>query len=431
MKATYYIDYFLLLVSSFLFSSNPSYGQSKQTSTVNATDELFIENFLKQYPKQFQNILSNQKKYEVQIIYTQINRDKNNVPSFKQYTYHLDPKNYFYPASLVKLPCAALSLEKLNFLKIPSLDKNTCMQTDSAYACQRKVTKDSTAFNKIPSVANYLKRMLLVSDNDAYSRIYEFLGQQYINNALAKKGYPEIRIVHRFDADCNAIQNKCTNHISFFDPSGKCIYNQPMLMNTTDYKNPIGTIKKGIGYVNEKGKLVHEPKDYTYMNYLSLQNTTDILQSIIFPLSVEKEKRFDLTKEDYSFLYRYLSMYPRESDFPKYNVKDFEDSYKKYFMYGSYHKKIETDSVRIFNIVGQSYGNLIDCAYIVNVDRKIEFMLSAVIYVNEDGIINDGKYEYKTIGFPFLNDLGNVFYNYELKRKKIYLPELSNFKLRY
>lgn len=204
-----------------------------------------------------------------------------------------------------------------------------------------------------------------------------------------------------------------------------------MVMNTTEYKNPLGTIKKGIGYVNEKGKLIMEPKDYTYMNYMSLQNITDILKSLMFPNSVEKEKRFDLSKEDYTFLYKYLSMYPRESDYPKYNIKNYEDSFKKYFMYGTFHKKIETDSVRIFNIVGQSYGNLIDCAYIVNTERKIEFMLSAVIYVNEDGIINDGKYEYKTIGFPFLNDLGNVFYNYELKRKKNYLPDLSTFKLRY
>jgi hypothetical protein len=57
-------------------------------------------------------------------------------------------------------------------------------------------------------------------------------------------------------------------------------------------------------------------------------------------------------------------------------------------------------------------------------------MLSAVIYVNENGILNSGAYEYKTIGFPFLNDLGNTIYNYEAKRKKICSPDLSTFKLR-
>jgi hypothetical protein len=99
-------------------------------------------------------------------------------------------------------------------------------------------------------------------------------------------------------------------------------------------------------------------------------------------------------------------------------------------MYGTNHKRIENDSVRIFNIVGAAYGYLIDCAYIVNYDKKIEFMLSAVIYVNKDGIINDNKYEYYSVGFPFMADLGNVIYNYEYKRKKNYLPDLSNFNLR-
>ena len=430
MKTTYYIVFILLLVSSFFFFETVSFSQEKTKTVTANSDDNFIETLLSKYPKEFKNILLNSKKYNVQIIYTQINRDKNNVPSFKQYTYHLDPRKYFYPASLVKLPCSALALEKINDLKINSLDKNSCMQTDSSYICQHKVTRDSTAKNSIPSVANYIKRMLLVSDNEAYSRIYELLGQQYIKDQLAKKGYPNINIIHRFDINCNHEQNKCTNKITFCDTQGKVIYNQPLATCSNEIKNPLGTVKMGIGYYDFNGKFYRQPKDCTNMNYMCLEDITDILKSIMFPNSVAKEKRFNLTNDDYTFLYKYLSMYPRESDYPRYNMKDFEDSYKKYFMYGSFHKKIETDSVRIFNIVGQSYGNLADCAYIINYERKIEFMLSAVIYVNEDEILNDNIYEYKTIGFPFLNDLGNVIYNYELKRKKNYLPDLTTFKLR-
>lgn len=420
----------LLCVSTFFLFLSTSHGQEKKKTMVSASDEMLVENLLSKYPKEFKNILANPKKYNVQIIYTQINRDKNNVPSFKQYTYHLNPSNYFYPASLVKLPCSALALEKINKLHINSLNRNTCMQTDSMYMCQRRIQRDSTAQNYIPSVGNYIKRMLLVSDNDAYSRIYEMLGQEYIHDELSKKGYPNIYIIHRFDINCNTQQNKCTNPVSFYDEQGKCIYKQPMANCSREFKNPLGCVKMGVGYVDFNGKMIHQPKDCSQMNYMCLQDITDILKSILFPNSVNKEQRFDITKDDYSFLYKYLSMYPRESDYPKYNMKEYEDSYKKYFMYGSNHKKIETDSVRIFNIVGQSYGNLSDCAYIVNYDRKIEFMLSAVIYVNEDNVLNDGKYEYKTIGFPFLNDLGNVFYNYEFKRKKEFLPDLSTFKVR-
>lgn len=419
-------------IASFFFAGILHFAVSCQSDSLaengNPKDDS-IETILRNYSPEFIDILTNTKKYEVQIIYTQINRDKNNVPSFKQYRYGLDSGNYFYPASLVKLPCSALALEKLNKLDIKELDKNACMQTDSAFVCQKKILRDTTALNAIPSVAQYIKRMLLISDNDAYGRIYEFLGQEYINEELKKKGYSAIRIIHRFDAGCGTAQNRCTNPISFYNSLGKCIYQQPMQTCKIELSNPLGTVKKGKGYIDKNEKLVNEPKDYTFMNYLSLQDINDILKSIVFPEQTEQKRRFDLKKEDYAFLYKYMSMYPRESDYPKYNEKDFDDSYKKYFIYGTCHKKIETDSIRIFNIVGQSYGNLSDVAYIINYDKKIEFMLSAVIYVNEDEIINDGKYEYKTIGFPFLSALGNAIYNYESQRKKDYLPDLSNFKL--
>ena len=44
-------------------------------------------------------------------------------------------------------------------------------------------------------------------------------------------------------------------------------------------------------------------------------------------------------------------------------------------------------------------------------------MLSAVIYTNEDEIINDGKYEYNIIALPFLAELGREIYKFEVKRK--------------
>jgi hypothetical protein len=108
-------------------------------------------------------------------------------------------------------------------------------------------------------------------------------------------------------------------------------------------------------------------------------------------------------------------MYPRESKYPTYSNTYF-DSYKKYFMYGDSKKQITNEDISITNIVGQSYGFMIDCAYIKNKKENIDFMLSAVIYANEDGVINDGKYEYNTIALPFLAELGRQIYDFELKR---------------
>lgn len=358
---------------------------------------------------------ANLKKYRLQIIYTQITRDAEGKPSFKNYTYQVDSTNYFYCASLVKLPCSILALEKTKKLKIFS---NTIMFTDSANACQRSVRKDTTSINGYPSVAQYIKRMALVSDNYAYGRIYEFLGVDYIHDRLAELGYKNIRIVHRFDGGCKGTEHTTTNPIGFQDKNLRgFIYLEPKTA-TKVYTHPLGQVFVGKAHINSNNKKVNQPKDFTNMNYMSLQNTHSVLQRLIFSNYLPLEQRFDMMEEDRQFLINHLTMYPRESSHPTYNSKTYFDSYKKYFIYGDSKKAITNSDIKITNIVGQSYGFMVDCAYIQNKKENVEFMLSAVIYTNENQIINDGKYEYNTIALPFLAELGRQIYSFELKRSK-------------
>jgi hypothetical protein len=125
-----------------------------------------------------------------------------------------------------------------------------------------------------------------------------------------------------------------------------------------------------------------------------------------------------------------MSMHPGESVSPVYPQPEYWDNYVKMFYYGS-EKMTPDTNIRIFNKTGTAYGFLIDAAYIVDYNNKIEFMLSAVIYCNSDGIFNDDKYDYENMGHPFLKHLGRVVYEYELKRKRIHTPDLSAFHFEY
>ncbi len=367
-------------------------------------------------------------RYMTQIIYTQIDRDKFNNPFFKQYTYQLDAKKYFYAASLVKLPCSALALERLEEMKVP---RNATMYTDSICNCQKRVKKDTSSATGLPSMENYIKRMLLISDNDAYSRTFELLGQEYIYKKMNEKGYLNTFIIHRFDAGCSTRDNSCTNAIDFYDESGTLIHKKLYERFKGTIPNPLGEVKVGKGYMDAKNKLVMEPKDFSNSNFISLQDINDMLKSIVFPKSVVPSFRFNISEDNRKFMLKYLSMLPRESDRPRYNTKEFYDSYKKYLIYGDSKKKITGDSIRIFNIVGQSYGYMSDVAYVVDFKNNIEFMLSAVIYTNDDGIINDGKYEYDKTALPFFGELGRAIYAFERKRKKENAPDLDEFKFVY
>jgi hypothetical protein len=76
------------------------------------------------------------------------------------------------------------------------------------------------------------------------------------------------------------------------------------------------------------------------------------------------------------------------------------------------------DHIKIYNKVGYAYGTLTDCAYIKDAENDVDFILTATILVNSNGIFNDNTYEYDEIGIPFLAQLGREIYEIELERKK-------------
>jgi hypothetical protein len=89
------------------------------------------------------------------------------------------------------------------------------------------------------------------------------------------------------------------------------------------------------------------------------------------------------------------------------------------------------DQIRVFNKVGWAYGFLTDVSYIVDFKNHIEFMLTATVYTNEDGILNDNKYEYESMALPFLYRIGQDMYQFDLKRKRAFQPDLNKFRLEY
>lgn len=386
-------------------------------------DQDLVENLMKSKAEKFKYVLESNK-HEVQIIYTQINRDSLNNPSFKQYQYRTDQDHYFYPASTVKMPIALLALEKLNELSILGLDKYTTMLTDSAYSGQSQVLNDSTSRNGVPSIAHYIKKIFVASDNDAYNRLYEFLGQEYISKKLKEKGYNNTQIIHRLSIPLSIEENKNTNPIRFV-ANDSIIYQQPLGRSNLDIESNT-IITKGLGYIDQHDELVNKPFEFTYKNTFALADQQKMLRSLIFK---GVASGFNLTDNDYTFLLQYMSQLPNETLYPHYAKENHPDGYCKFLMFSN-QEKIPTN-IRIFNKIGQAYGFMTDNAYIVDLEANIEFLLSAVISVNDNQIYNDGVYEYETIGDEFMQNIGHLIYNYEKQRVKDSVPDLAAFRLTY
>lgn len=368
------------------------------------------------------SVLDNKDTFQYQVIYTQIDRDRRNRPSFKNYYLNVDKDRYFNPASTVKFPTVLAAFEKLNDLGIKGVDKYTAMLTDSAWSGQTSVTSDTSATNGLPSVAHYARKIFLVSDNDAYNRLYEFVGQQQLNETLWQKGYTGTRITRRF-VPMTSEQNRHTNPVRFIR-EGEEVYRQPAVYSTVTFD----TSKKilvGRAHYNRDEVLVPAPMDFTQHNHLPLEDLQRMLQSVFFPASVSPKQRFRLSAGDYRFLYQYMAMLPGQSRFPNYDTTEFFDSYTK-FLFKERKSRVPSH-LRIFNKTGWSYGFLTDASYVADLENGVEYMITAVIYVNKDGVLNDNKYEYTEVGYPFFGEIGRILHQHELSRPRKYRPDFSCF----
>ena len=397
--------------------------------TTGTDKDLFLEQLFRRYPQYFDSILKNRKEWNVQVIYTRVDREMDGSPVLTNHYFNVDSNRYFYPASTVKLPLVLLALQRLNELKEKGIDKNSTMITGTAESWQTPVYNDPTTPDGKPTIAQYIRKILMVSDNDAYNRIYEFLGQEYINDQLHKKGYTDAQILHHLEIVLSEQQNRQTNPVKFLGPNNALLYDQAARDNTVTYAQRNDHIGKAYLKGNQ---LINESMNFSKKNRISLQDLHTILIGVVFPDKVKPTQLFNITDEDKQFVLKYMSQLPTESISPPYgdDTTNYWPAYSKMILFGAEKGKLP-ENIRIFNKEGDAYGHLIDVTYVVDLKNKVEFFLSAVIYCNSDGVLNDDKYDYDNIGLPFMKHLGQVIYDLELKRERKRVPDLSPFVFKY
>ncbi len=396
-------------------------------------DSPLMLQILNNLPAEVQPVIRYPDRYRLQVIYTQIDRDSINRPYFRHHYFNVSD-DYIYPASLVKFPAAVLALEKLNLLGIDGLGINTSMYTEPLRPGEKPVFEDKTSPSGKPSVGHYIKKILLVSDNEAHNRLYEFLGQEFFNSRLNQLGFNQAQMTHRLSMALSDMENRTANAVWFMGINGQTLHRQPVSISKAAFAQRNDLIGRGYvksGAPGEADSVVQEPMDFSHKNRWPLKNAHLLTQWVMFPESQPEQNRLLLAASDYSFLWKYMSMLPEESAFPQYPTKDYWPSYVKFLWAGSEKGAWPNPEVRIFNKVGNAYGFLLDAAYFVDFGSKVEFILSAAIYCNEDEILNDDRYDYEKIGFPFMKALGQAVYDYEKNRSRRFIPDLSTFRIKY
>lgn len=348
-----------------------------------------LDNALKSQHPAIKKVIDNLSEHEVQIIYTQINKDETGKTVFTDYSFQLNNQNYFYPASTVKLPAAILALE--------FTDKTAFLNPELEYLIEGDTI--------LHSINDDVRQIFAVSDNEAYNRLYEFLGRDYMNKRLRALKITPVRIAHRIETENESQQDR--KKIKFISSRNIALKKDNKI--DTIY---VQSTNKGKGFMKD-GALISEPMTFSEKNYYPLVTQHNTIKHLFFEKTFPINQRFNLSPASKDYLKNVMSNPPRKLG---YDGSEYYDSYCKFFIYGDSQEHIP-DGMKIYNKVGSAYGTITETAYIEDQVNDVKFILSATILVNKNAVFNDAVYEYEETGIPFLAQLGREIYIQEMKRK--------------
>lgn len=312
-------------------------------------------------------------------------------------SWQLKPERWFSTGSMAKLPMALLACERMATL---GLDLNAHIGFTQP-PIGGEWPDDEPAFE---SLRRSLTRIFTISENTPFNRLYDFLGVDAIHERLAVLGYPAARLISRMSAPVR--ENVRTRAGQIRDERGRVLAAFPARTGSPR-RFPFGNALTGSGFLRDDGVLEPGPHDFSAANFIALADSQQMLKALIDPASVPAHQRWAIPESMRREVLRIMAMLPRESQDPVYPETEYHDGYARFFLIGDSRAR-KPEGLHLIGKVGDAYGFATDVEYITADGSDVECLLSANVYVNADGIFNDDRYEYETLGYPFLASLGRA-----------------------
>jgi hypothetical protein len=347
-------------------------------------------------------------RYRLQVVVGLLQLGPGGRPVLAQHGFRLGAE-YFYPASAVKLFAAVAALERLAELRRETglaLGADTPLVFHPLFEGEALADADPSnlAGGRI-TVGHEIRKLFLVSDNEAFNRLYELLGQDRLAAALAAAGLAEARIVHRLAEARTPEENRRAPHIDFVGEG--FAYTLPERLAAPLPPAPeMAGLRVGRAYLAGETR-VEEPMDFAGKNRIALADLQRGLCMLVRPEADCGGPGFALAPADRELLLAAMSQYPAESTNPVYAAADHPDDEVKFLLPGLA-RVVPKDRLRVYNKIGQAYGFSTDNAWVLDSQSGRSFFLAATLYTNEDGVLNDDRYEYAEVARPFLAALGEA-----------------------
>lgn len=312
---------------------------------------------------------------------------------------------YFYPASTIKLLAAALVPGELRRIAAETgvpVGLDAPLVFHPLFDGEAVEELDETDVDRgVISAGHEIRKVLIVSDNAAFNRLYELLGHERLNAGAHEIGLGSVRVTHRLSESRSADDNRRSPRIELA-ANGR---SARIPERVSGYVYPPGapsSIPLGRGHMTAAG-LVLEPLEFADNNRITLRDLLLLVGGITRP-ELEGVPRINLIDSERAFLVQAMGEFPRESANPVYDQSEYPDEWGKLFLPGV-RRALPPERVRIYNKIGRAYGQSTDAALIVDTASGRSVLLGVTMYTNDNAILNDNVYEYESLADPAFADI--------------------------
>ena len=362
---------------------------------------------------QFQAVFASPERFRAQILISEVRTNGWGAKVLKRHGYRVDAE-YFYPASSIKLCAAVAALQTLEQLELEHPGATNLLETPIRIAPlfpgDVAQTKDIGNLQGGPiTLGQEIRKLALVSDNQAFNRLYDLIGHSALNENMHALGLRSVVINHRLSDARSIPDNRASAPVTFHASKGDPIL-VPARSSRLILTNKGPGLLVGDGY-QQGGKLIKTPMDFSTRNGMSVMDLQNLLVKLARPDMPLGTPKLRLSGTHRAHLLQAMSEYPRESTNPVYREPLYPDDYSKFLLPGIrriFPNRTPGERIEITAKIGRAYGFTVDNSYLKNPRNGRAVFVTAILYTNADGILNDDKYEYETVADPFFAALGEL-----------------------
>lgn len=224
---------------------------------------------------------------------------------------------YFYPASTVKLAAAAVAMDRLADPDCVALrvDESSPMIYEPCYPGEGIEREDpSNAVDGTITIGHDCRHALIISDNAAHNRLFEFVGHEPLNTRLREAGLTTAAINHRLSEPHPPAEQRRTPRIRISGRRGTLVIpERDTALPLTPCCSP-GTL---VGREHMDGSdRVPRPMSFADRNRIGLTDLHHLIIGVARP-DAGARVRFPLTEARRAMICESLRLTPRESVNPR------------------------------------------------------------------------------------------------------------------